>query len=257
MKYRIITLLCFTILLSRYSFAGNIVIADKEQKAPIPSAVVLVCGTDSKAPVKLESDDAGIVNIPENAFRLIVRKFGYDERKISKFSYSEGDTIFLKLGYVLHEVAISAIRNNFHVKSDRYIYDVASDSALIGKSTFEVLGRIPILNVTLDGKISSMQGKNLVYKINGLTDPLLSGDLETALRSLKADYVKQIELRTNPNGNSPNTLEINIVTKGLLEGYQVSATSRLNDYSWRNVLWGLTKINKFCVSGSYFLYVEP
>ena len=124
------------------------------------------------------------------------------------------------MGYILQEVTVSAIRNKFHVKSDRYIYDVASDSALIGKSAFEALGRIPILNATIDGNISSMQGKNLVYKVNGLSSPMLTGDLQTALRSLKADYIKRIELKSDPTGNDPNTLEINIVTKGRLEGYQ-------------------------------------
>lgn len=251
MKNRIIALACCMMLLSQYLYGDNIIIADKELKTPIPSAIVSVWVENSDSPLKLMSDDAGYVRIPENAIRITVKKFGYEEKKISDYIYSESDTIFLELGYVLREVTVSAIRHKFHVKSDRYIYDVASDSTLIGKSTFDALGRIPILNATIDGNISSMQGKNLVYKVNGLSNPMLTGDLQTALRSLKADYVKRIELKNDPTGNNPNTLEINIVTKGRLEGYQANATTRLNDYSWKTSLWGLTKINKFCVSGSY------
>lgn len=252
MEKRIIALLYCIILLFQYSYGDNVIIADKELKTPIPSAVVSVWIENSDAPLKLMSDDSGIVKIPENTTRLTVRKFGYEEKKVNDHKYSEGDTIFLEMGYILREVTVSVIRNKFHVKSDRYIYDVASDSALIGRSAFEALGRIPILNATIDGNISSMQGKNLVYKVNGLSNPMLRGDLQTALRSLKADDVKRIELKSNPTGNDPNTLEINIVTKGRLEGYQANATTRLNDYSWRTSLWGLTKINKFCVSGSYY-----
>ncbi len=252
MKGRIIALTCCMILLSQCLYGANIIIADKESKTPVSSAIVTVWrGEDSDAPLKLMSDDAGYVRIPENAIRMTIKKFGYEEKKVSNYIYSEGDTIFLELGYVLREVTVSSIRNKFSVKSDRYVYDVASDSTLIGKSTFDALGRIPILNATIDGSISSMQGKRLVYKVNGLSNPMLTGDLQTALRSLKADDVKRIELKNDPAGNDPNTLEINIVTKGRLEGYLANATTRLNDYSWRTSLWGLTKINKFCISGSY------
>lgn len=252
MRARILALLYCIILLSQYLYGDNVVIADKELKTPIPAAVVSVWIENSDAVLKLISDDSGIVRIPENAIRITVRKFGYEETNVNARTYSGGDTIFLDMGYILQEVTVSAIRNKFHVKSDRYIYDVASDSALIGKSAFEALGRIPILNATIDGNISSMQGKNLVYKVNGLSSPMLTGDLQTALRSLKADYIKRIELKSDPTGNDPNTLEINIVTKGRLEGYQANATTRLKDYSWQASLWGLTKINKFCVSGSYY-----
>jgi hypothetical protein len=252
MRNGIIALSYCIILLSQYLYGDNVIIADKELKTPISAAVVSVWIENSDVALKLISDDSGIVKIPKNATRLTVRKLGYEEQKLNARIYSEGDTIFLEMGYILREVTVSAIRNKFHVKSDRYVYDVASDSALVGKSAFEALGRIPILNTTIDGHISSMQGKNLVYKVNGLSSLTFTGDLQTALRSLKADYIKRIELKSDPMGNNPNTLEINIVTKGRLEGYQANATTRLNDYSWRTSLWGLTKINKFCVSGSYY-----
>ena len=252
MRKRILALSCTLFLLLQYIYGGDVIIADKESKTPIPSAEVMVWTDNSKSSLKLSSDNYGVVRIPENTSQLTIRKFGYEEKKVNNYKFSVGDTIFLKMGYILREVTISAIRNKFQIKSDRYIYDVASDSALIGKSTFDALGRIPILNATIDGKISSMQGKKLTYKINGMSNPILSGDLQTALRSLKADYVKRIELKDNPTGNAPNTIEINIVTKGRLEGYQATATTYLKDYSWNTIMWGLTKINKLCISGSYY-----
>ena len=195
MRNRIIALSYCIILLSQYLYGDNVIIADKELKTPISAAVVSVWIENLDVALKLISDDSGIVKIPKNATRLTVRKLGYEEQKLNARIYSEGDTIFWEMGYILREVTVSAIRNKFHVKSDRYVYDVASDSALVGKSAFEALGRIPILNTTIDGHISSMQGKNLVYKVNGLSSLTLTGDLQTALRSLKADYIKRIELK--------------------------------------------------------------
>ena len=100
MKNRIIVLSCSIILLSQYLYGDNVIIADKELKTPISSAVVSVWIKNSDAPFKLTSDDSGIVKIPENAIQISVRKFGYEEKKVNARTYSEGDTIFLEMGYI-------------------------------------------------------------------------------------------------------------------------------------------------------------
>lgn len=236
--------------------AREVVVADNASKESIPSAKVSVWISGSDNPMEMLSDNSGRVFLPDNVVKISVKKFGYEDKTIDSHMPAEGDTIKLDLGYILKEVSVSAIKNHFRIKSDSYVYDVAADSALIGKSTFDALGRIPILNTTIDGSISSMQGKQLVYKVNGLANPLLSGDLQTALRSLKAEHVKRIELKNNPNGSDPNVLEVNIITKGRLEGYQANATTHLSDYAWRTSLWGLSKINNFCVSGAYYFMMN-
>lgn len=63
MEKRIIALLYCIILLFQYSYGDNVIIADKELKTPIPSAVVSVWIENSDAPLKLMSDDSGIVKI--------------------------------------------------------------------------------------------------------------------------------------------------------------------------------------------------
>lgn len=255
MTHRLLSLLFCGLILFQLQ-AHNVIIVDQATKEPIPSAKVSVWIFGADNSMDMQSDDSGRVSLPNNVVKISVKKFGYEDKTIDNHSLAEGDSILLNLGYILKEVSVSAIKNYFRIKSDSYVYDVAADSALIGKSTFDALGRIPILNTTIDGSISSMQGKQLVYKVNGLANPLLSGDLQTALRSLKAEYVKRIELQNNPNGSNPNVLEVNIITKGRLEGYQANATTRLSDYSWRTSLWGLSKINNFCVSGAYYFMIN-
>ncbi len=251
MKYRVIALLSCILTIFNTAYGRDIVIADKDTKQPIQHAKVSVWSSKSDKHLNVQSDKSGQVKIPTESVRISIHRFGYDHIEALEVSNSS-DTVFMTPGNTLREISVSAARRNFIVKSDRYIYDVASDSALTGKSVLDALGRIPILNTTLEGNVSSMQGKRLIYKINGLVNPLLTGDLPTVLRNIKADYVKRIELSDNPNGNDLNAIEINIVTKGRLEGYQATATTRLADYSWRTTLWGLTKIKKYCVSGAYY-----
>lgn len=252
MKQYILIFCCFILLLSQSVYGDNIVIADKQTKEPVESALVSIWTRNSDKPSQLYTTATGYVELPDSVIRITVNKFGYEKKDIKNKTFFEGDTLFLELGYVLREVHVSAIRHFFRVKSDRYIYDVDSDSTLIGRSTLDALSKIPILNVTINGDVSSMEGKNITYKVNGITDPLITGNLQAALRLLKAKYVKRIEMRNNPTGNDPNTLEINIVTKGRLEGYMAHAATFLNDDSWHTSLWGLTKMNKFSISGSYY-----
>lgn len=176
--------------------------------------------------------------------------WGYDCVAFSQAETSDRDTI------PLNEVTATGVRQLFKIKSDRYVFYVASDSTLQELSTFDAFKKIPILNVNLNGSISSMQGKTLIYKLNGLRDPLLQGDLQSILLSLRAKYVKRIEFVENPDGDNPNILEVNIITKGRIEGYQARVTTQLKDYAVRPILWGMTKIQNFCVSGSFYYMRE-
>lgn len=248
---RLIVICCFIICLTSWLSANSSVVVDIESKQPLKLAQVSIW-TASNKQLSLHSDCNGNVNIPENAYKIRIKLFGYGDKTIENYNRIIPDTIFLEKGYLLKEIEVSAVKHNFHIKSDRYIYDVNSDSTLIDKSTIDALQRIPILNVTPDDNIQSLQGKNIIFKINGLINPLISGDLRAALRTLKANYVKQIEIKENPKGDSPNTLEIDIITKGRLEGYMANSSLSLKDYGIRPTIWGLTKINKLCLSGSYY-----
>ncbi|MDE6280124.1 MAG: outer membrane beta-barrel family protein, partial [Paramuribaculum sp.] len=230
--------------------AKTIVIADKTDSVGIESATVVCSLAGDEGSKKLLSSDRGVVKLPDNTVKIQASRLGYEPVKTDMFLV--GDTLFMTPNAWLREVTVKAERNNFKILSDRYIYDVSSDSTLRDLSTFEAFRKIPILNVNLNGQISSMQGKQLTYKVNGLIDPILWGDLQTALLSLKARHVSRIEIVENPNGDNPNLLEVNIITKGRLEGYQASFSGNVTDSYIRGSIWGMTKVRKFAIQGSYY-----
>ncbi|MDE6222809.1 MAG: outer membrane beta-barrel family protein [Muribaculaceae bacterium] len=150
----------------------------------------------------------------------------------------------------LKEFTVIGSTNHMKLKPDGYIYDVENDSTLRNKWALDIFRQIPTLDVNLNGDVLSMQNKQLVYKLNGVTDPWLA-DMKNFLLSLSSNYVKRIEFTNNPNGDNPNLLEVNIITKGRIEGYQVNATAWGKDTGISASLWGLTKINNFTISGLY------
>ncbi len=152
----------------------------------------------------------------------------------------------------LDEIVVIADRDFFKITGpNRFVYDVSKDSTLRNANTIDALKKVPILNARNTGEVNAMNGKPLVFKINGLRDPLL-GNLAQALTSIPADVIKQIEFSNDNTGEGNEVIVVNIVTKGRLEGYRAQATSKITDHNWRNGIWGLTKVRRFSVQGSYF-----
>lgn len=152
----------------------------------------------------------------------------------------------------LDEFVITADRSLFKVTGpNRFVYDVSKDSTLINANTIDALKKVPILNANNTGEVNAMNGKPLVFKINGLRDPMLH-NLSQALTSIPAEVIKKIEFYGDNSGDGKEVIVVNIVTKGRLEGYRVQITSNVTDHSWRNGIWGLTKVRRFSTQGSYF-----
>lgn len=151
----------------------------------------------------------------------------------------------------LHEIVVTARQHLFKIKgANKFVYEVYKDSTLVGANTLEALGRVPILAVTKTGSVSAINGKALVFKINGLNDPLLKS-LDQALTALPADAIKTIEFKEDFSGSGQAILEVNIVTKGRLEGCRVQLSSNIRDNQWANSIWALSKVKRVTFQGGY------
>ena len=152
----------------------------------------------------------------------------------------------------LTEFTVTANKRHFKIKGpNRFVYDVANDSSLIEASTLDALKRIPLLDVRNDGTVKANSQNRIIYKLNGLQNPLLEQSVEQTLSGIPSDAVSRIEMRAVQNGNDGEFLEINIITKGKLEGYRAQLSSSLGDASWVNTLWGMSKIRNLNFSGNY------
>lgn len=169
---------------------------------------------------------------------------------INAFSYFRNDTITHKTD-TLREIVVTAHKRLFKYSANKFEYNVAADSTLANANLLRAMKRIPILEVSGDNRVSSMEGLSLVYKINGLKDPMLSGDIAQVLTALPAAQISKIELKKVANEDKGTALEVNIVTKSRLEGYRAQVSTHLTDQSWRNGIWGMSKIKRFNFSGNY------
>ncbi len=166
---------------------------------------------------------------------------------------NKNDSVYMKKGTVeLKPVVVEGVRQLVKVEPGKFTYDVENDLDAQDKSTMDIMYKVPMLVVNGKGEISAEAEKKIVYKLNGLRDPLLSGDVRNPLKAIGAKEVKRIEVITQPDPQyGPNTIVVNFVTKGRLEGYTAVATTNPTDNSWTNIIYGVTKYKKFTVSGNY------
>lgn len=84
------------------------------------------------------------------------------------------------------------------MKTDRIIYHVDADSSAMKENLIETLRKMPGLIVSRKGEISADDNRKIVYKLNGLRDPLVNNPIEL-LSALNSKYVKKVELVTHPD----------------------------------------------------------
>lgn len=103
---------------------------------------------------------------------------------------------------------------------------------------------MPGLIVSRKGEISADDNRKIVYKLNGLRDPLVNNPIEL-LSALNSKYVKKVELVTHPDLQYGNdAVVLNITTKGRLEGYMLTMYGKGTDSSLFGSIWGTSKIKR-------------
>ncbi len=151
----------------------------------------------------------------------------------------------------LQEVVVTARQDLFKLKGvNKYVYEVYKDSTLKGASTLDALSRVPILAVRKSGSVESMNGRQLVFKINGLNHPLLQS-LSQALTAIPANVIKSIEFKEDFSNSGQPILEVNIITKGRLEGILLQLQSEIRDNKWENSIWAVSKVKRLTFQGGY------
>ncbi len=84
-------------------------------------------------------------------------------------------------------------------KADRLVYNAAQDITAKAASASELLAKVPMVDVDIDGNVSIRGSQNLKVLINGRPSGMMAGNVADALKSLPAASIDKIEVITNPS----------------------------------------------------------
>jgi outer membrane receptor protein involved in Fe transport len=170
-------------------------------------------------------DDKGkftISKIAEGTYSVTITFIGYETNTVNNIVIDKKGDIdlgILKLQEsqkVLNEVVVQGQRQLIEEKVDRTVYNAENDKTTAGGDATDVLKRVPMLTVDMDGNVSMRGNQNITVLINNKPSTITAGSVSDALKQIPADQIKSVEVITSPSAKydaEGSAGIINIITK--------------------------------------------
>ncbi len=202
-------------------------VIDAETNQPVEFANIVL--TDVKAAKTVDGamcDLEGkfaLTKVAEGTYTLSVTFIGYETKVIENLVIGDKKTdidlgkISLSTGAkVLNEVVVEGQRELIEEKVDRTVYNAEQDATTRGGDASDVLKRVPMLSVDMDGNVSMRGNSNITVLINNKPSTVMASSIADALKQIPADQIKSVEVITSPSAKydaEGSAGIINIITK--------------------------------------------
>lgn len=208
-------------------------VLDSVTVKPVDFATIALYSLATNKPVDgAAADEKGAFAIEKVApgdYKIIVSFIGYNDKVLNNIKVEKGKDVKLgviRLGVtetVLKEVTVTAQKALIEEKVDRLVYNAENDMTSKGGDAADVLRKVPLLTVDLEGNVTLRGNSNIRVLINNKPSTIMASSVADALRQIPADMIKTVEVITAPSAKYDAEGSggiINIVTKkNNLEGY--------------------------------------
>src|SRR5690606_34360183 len=116
-----------------------------------------------------------------------------------KTAINLGNLVLEEESLALEEVTVQGQRDLIEEKVDRTIYNAEKDKTTLGGDATDVLRRVPMLSVDLDGNVSMRGSQNIRVLIDNKPSSIAANSIADALRQIPADEIKAVEVITSPS----------------------------------------------------------
>lgn len=202
------------------------IIVDATSGDPVEFATVALNDPATGKPVDgAVCDDKGkftISKVANGNYKVVVSFIGYEtysQDVVVSDRKTSIDMGTLKLGASvteLNEVVVEGQRTLVEEKVDRMIYNAENDATARGGDASDVLRRVPMLTVDMDGNVSLRGNSNIRVLINNKPSTITASSVADALKQIPADQIKSVEVITSPSAKydaEGSAGIINIITK--------------------------------------------
>ena len=218
-------------------------VVDSTSGKPVEFASIALIDPQTKKPLNgTVADEKGqftIEKLPSGQFNLLISFVGYRNKTIGNVRVGrQGDT---SLGMIrltadvrtLKEVNVVGQAAIVEEKVDRIVYNADRDITNKGGDASDVMRKVPLLSVDMDGNVSLRGSSNVRVLINNKPSTIVASSVADALKQIPADMIKTVEVITSPSAKydaEGSAGIINIVTKkSNLAGFTLNVDSGLGN----------------------------
>jgi len=171
------------------------------------------------------ADETGkfvIAKVAPGTYKLLISFIGFKDKTIGSILVVKGQDIDLgkiKLSTsikTLDEVTITGEKSMIEEKVDRLVYNAEKDITAKGGDAADILRKVPMLSVDLDGNLSLRGSSNIRVLINNKPSTIIASNVADALKQIPADMIKSVEVITSPSAKYDAEGSggiVNIITK--------------------------------------------
>ncbi|WDZ99957.1 TonB-dependent receptor domain-containing protein [Mucilaginibacter sp. SJ] len=202
-------------------------IIDSLTKKPMDYASVGLYRSGGKSPITgVVTDDKGnfkLDNIKPGVYKLAISFIGYPTKYIDKVTTTPskpdaklGQVLLAPSSHALKEVQVVGQAALIENKIDKIVYNAEKDLTAAGGNATDVLQKVPLVAVDLNGNVSIRGDQNVRVLINGKPSGATSASLSDVLKTIPADQIKSIEVVTSPSAKydaEGSAGILNIITK--------------------------------------------
>ena len=155
------------------------------------------------------ADDHGkfiLTKVAAGTYNVVVSFIGLETKTIPNIKISDKRTDIdlgtINIGPVaklLKEVVVEGQRTLIEEKVDRTVYNAENDQTARGGDATDVLKRVPMLSVDMDGNVSLRGSQNIKVLINNKPSTISASSVADALKQIPADQIKTVEVITSPS----------------------------------------------------------
>jgi outer membrane receptor protein involved in Fe transport len=204
-------------------------VIDSITKKPMDYATISLFTSGHKVPITgVVTDDKGnfkFNNLAPGKYKISLSFIGYPAKIIdpvittpAKPDNNMGAILLAPSAKALKEVVVSGNPANQVIENriDKLVYNAEKDLTSVGGNASDILRKVPMVAVDINGNISLRGDQNVRVLINGKPSGALSSNMADVLRTIPADQIKNIEVITSPSAKYDAEGSggiINIVTK--------------------------------------------
>ncbi|QQL51343.1 outer membrane beta-barrel family protein [Mucilaginibacter ginkgonis] len=203
------------------------VVIDSISKKPLDYATVSIFRSGGKVPLNgVLTDSKGsfkLDNVKAGKWKIVVSFIGYPNKTIdpvtttlSKPDMNIGEVVVAPSSKTLNEVKVTGQKALIENHIDKIVFNAEKDITSTGGNASDVLQKVPLVAVDINGNVSVRGDQNVRVLINGKPSGAMSASVSDVLKTIPADQIKSVEVITSPSAKydaEGSAGIINIITK--------------------------------------------